>query len=112
MKIAQTGAIMPADKRPLSADEAPDTARVYERARPEAEGGMGRLDNEKGTPTDRADQSFDASHNKHVSRQINCDDVVNKAGGPPAEPGRLNRKSREEVASERKQAPRQKHKRD
>jgi len=96
------------DKRPLSADEAPDTARVYERARPEAEAGMGRLDNEKGTPTNRADQSMEASPNKHASRQLNADDVVNKSGGAPADEGTLNRKSRQDLAGERKKVHRQK----
>jgi hypothetical protein len=33
----------------------PDPARSYERAKPEAESGMGRLDNNKATPTPRPD---------------------------------------------------------
>ncbi len=53
----------------------PDTARTYERAKPEKESGMGRLDNNAGTPTNRPDRSEDAIKNKqNADRQINADD--------------------------------------
>ena len=58
----------------LSNSNAPDTARVYERAKPEAESGMGRLDNNKGTPARHADRMPDAVPNKHLSRQINAEE--------------------------------------
>jgi len=103
---------MPSKNRPLTPEEAPDTARVYERARPEAEAGMGRLDKEKTALHKRADTSLDASPNKHTSRQLNSHDVVNTAGGPPAEPGRTPRKSRHQLADPKKKAHNQKSKRD
>ena len=78
---------MPVEKyRPLSSEEAPDTARVYERARPEAECGMGRLDIEKGTPTRGRDRMLDAAPNKHSSNQLNAEDTINAAGGPVSSP--------------------------
>jgi hypothetical protein len=65
-------------KTPPSSSEsnpnAPDTARVYERAKPEAESGMGRLDNNKGTPANHADHMADAVPNKQPPRQINAED--------------------------------------
>jgi hypothetical protein len=94
---------MAASKRPLTPEEAPDTARVYERAKPEAEGGMGRLDNEKGTPTHRGDQALKAP-NQHTSRQLNSEEVVNKTGSRPADAGRPQRKSRQQLADEAKAA--------
>ena len=43
--------------------DAPDPARSYERARPEEEAGMGRLDNNKAVPIDRPDRSDQAVPN-------------------------------------------------
>jgi hypothetical protein len=101
---------MPAEKnRPLSPEEAPDTARVYERARPEAECGMGRLDNEKGTPTRGRDKMLDAVSNKHASRQLNADDVINMAGGPVTSDRASQRKTRRDVADEKRKTHRRKH---
>ena len=72
---------MPAEKdRPLSPEEAPDTARVYERARPEAEGGMGRLDNEKGTPTRGRNRMLDAAPNAAFSRSYGMRRVEQRRG--------------------------------
>jgi hypothetical protein len=66
-------------KRPLSAESAPDPARSYERAKPDAESGMGRLDNNRNaTPTPRADTAFKAVSNKHPSHQLNAHDVVDE----------------------------------
>lgn len=64
----------PKSDRPLTAENAPDTARVYERAKPELEAGMGRLDNNKGTPADHTDHMSDAVSNKQALRQINAED--------------------------------------
>jgi hypothetical protein len=69
--------------RPLTAKEAPDTARVYERAKPEAEGGMGRLDNIKGTPVRGNDKMFDAVPNAHPSHQINAEDTIDSSASEP-----------------------------
>ena len=103
---------MPAtNNRPLSPEEAPDTARVYERARPEAEGGMGRLDNEKGTPTRGRDKILEAAPNKHSSRQINADDSLNTTGGPVPDPTPHRRKTRHDIAAEKRATHRRKHKR-
>lgn len=95
-----------AKHRSLSEEEAPDTARVYERARPEAEGGMGRLDNNKGTPTSRADKIEHAVTNKHSSHQLNYEDAVNAAGGPVCDPNSPRRKTRHDVADEKRKARR------
>ncbi len=71
-----------ADKnRPLSSNEAPDPARIYERAKPEAEAGMGRMDNNPGTPTSRPDQADKAVHKTVPSRHLSAHDVVNPTGG-------------------------------
>jgi hypothetical protein len=96
---------MPAYKnRPLSPQEAPDTARVYERARPEAEAGMGRLDAEKRAPARSRDKMLDAVSNKHPSRQLNADDSINAAGGPVQNSAAHPRKTRRDVAAEKQSA--------
>lgn len=65
----------PSQNRPSSKKDAPDPARSYERARPEAESGMGRLDNnDDATPTNRRDRVEDAVKNKQRPRQINAGD--------------------------------------
>ncbi len=60
--------------RPSSRGKAPDPARSYERAKPEAESGMGRLDNNQATPTNRRDKMGQAVRNKQSSWQINAED--------------------------------------
>jgi len=55
---------------------APDTARVYERAKPELESGMGRLDNNEATPADHPDRMTQAVSNKQQLRQINAEKEV------------------------------------
>jgi hypothetical protein len=92
-------------KPPHYPDEmAPDPARSYERARPEAESGMGRLDADPVTPVSRPDQMEKAVGNRQASRQINADDVTNASNGPlpdsptpvfhpPRKPKRLLKKS-------------------
>lgn len=62
-----------------SEDSAPDPASSYERAKPEKEAGMGRLDNNRATPTRSPDRLEDAVKHKQALRQINADDVVNAA---------------------------------
>ena len=70
---------MPDQHRPLSKEQAPDTARVYERAQPEKEGGMGRLDNNKATPAEGADGIEDSVQNKqNPQSQLNGEDSVEK----------------------------------
>jgi hypothetical protein len=65
--------------RPLSKEQAPDPANTYERSNPDREAGMGRLDNNKGTPTNRPDGVEGAVTNKQQSdRQINAQDVVDQ----------------------------------
>jgi hypothetical protein len=59
---------------------APDPARSYERAKPEAEAGMGRLDNdEQAVPTDRPDQMPDAVKHAQRPRQLNAHEVINES---------------------------------
>jgi hypothetical protein len=60
--------------RPASNELAPDPASSYERAKPEKESGMGRLDNNKAVPTDSPDQTEDAVKNKQDLRQINAEE--------------------------------------
>ncbi|MGH7213601.1 MAG: hypothetical protein ACREIT_02375 [Tepidisphaeraceae bacterium] len=69
-----------ADQNPpvSSKDQAPDPARSYERAKPEAESGMGRLDNDVATPTDSSDKMHKAVGNRQKPKQINADDIVNE----------------------------------
>ena len=71
---------MPSEDRPLSSKEAPDPARSYGREKPEAESGMGRLDNnDEATPTKKADQSVEAVKNRQdPTHQLNAQDVVNQ----------------------------------
>lgn len=71
--------------RPTSKDLAPDPASSYERARPEKEAGMGRLDNNVATPADAPDQSEQAVENKQPLRQLNAEDVVSGRARRPAD---------------------------
>lgn len=66
-------------KRPQPIDPAvpPDPARTYERAKPEAESGMGRLTCDPSTPTDVPDQEDQAVGNRQDSRQLNTEQVQN-----------------------------------
>ena len=76
--------------RPASPQQAPDPSNNYERAHPENEAGMGRLDNNKAVPTDAPDRGEQAVKNKHDgTRQLNAHDAINQRGGPaPEQPGR------------------------
>lgn len=70
------------------ADQTPDPARTYERAKPEAESGMGRLDNNESTPTNQPDRPQQAVKNSPPLRQLNAHEVTdegrtNKPGSPP-----------------------------
>ena len=70
------------------ADRVPDPSRSYERAKPEAESGMGRLDNNKSTPTNQPDRPHQAVKNRQEPRQVNAHEVndanrSNKPGSPP-----------------------------
>ena len=68
--------------------EVPDPSRSYERAKPEAESGMGRLDNNESTPTDDPDRQSQAVKNSQPPRQINAHETVDQGkihepGSPP-----------------------------
>lgn len=80
--------------RPASKKLAPDPASSYERARPENEAGMGRLDNNIATPEDAPDQVEQAVENKQPLRQINAEDVVNGRAGRPAQGQRARPRAR------------------
>ena len=78
--------------RPASKELAPDTASSYERAKPEKEAGMGRLDNNVATPTDSPDQIEQAvTHKQPSDRQLNAHDVVNDRSARPADGEKLGR---------------------
>lgn len=69
-------------------DQAPDPARSYERAKPEAESGMGRLDNNtNATPTKRSDKMEQAVTHRQSSRQINSETEPPPQGPQHAPPG-------------------------
>ncbi|HEY7116693.1 MAG TPA: hypothetical protein VH475_08910 [Tepidisphaeraceae bacterium] len=70
--------------RPATPGHAPDPATNYERARPEKEAGMGRLDSPIGesTPTDRPDDDEQAIDNTQPGdRQLNAHDDPGGTGG-------------------------------
>src|SRR3954468_8420744 len=72
--------------RPSSPQNAPDPANSYERANPGREEGMGRLDNNRATPTNSPDRQEQAVTNRQDgSRQKNAHDEIDQRGGPPAE---------------------------
>ena len=78
---------MPAEEnRPASPQQAPDPANNYERANPDREAGMGRLDAPETTPQAQPDRGEQAVKNKQSpNRQVNAQDVVNARGGPVAD---------------------------
>ncbi len=77
-----------ADRPQGSGKNVPDPARSYERAKPEAESGMGRLDNNKSTPTDDPDRMKQGVKNAQPPRQINAEETVdqNRSSKPGAAP--------------------------
>ena len=62
--------------RPTSRKLAPDPADCYERADPNHESGMGRLDNNPFTPAESPDRIDQAVNQKQPLRQLNADDVI------------------------------------
>jgi len=70
------------------ADHVPDPSRSYERAKPEAESGMGRLDNNEGTPTNQPDRTKQAVKNVQPPRQLNAHEVIdeNRTNEPGSSP--------------------------
>jgi hypothetical protein len=71
--------------KPSSPEAAPDPARSYERSHPNNEAGMGRLDNNKGTPAQSPDQIEQAVSHKQTPRQLNAHEVVSqRAEAKPA----------------------------
>ena len=78
---------MAQQNRPASNDKAPDPARSYERAKPDAEAGMGRMDSPASREPESGDKTTDAVANRQRARQINNGDVVNSTGGKPPTPG-------------------------
>jgi hypothetical protein len=81
-------------ERELTAEEAPDPSRSYERSRPEDEAGMGTLKGPKSRLSKTGDRMHHAVTNRQSSRQINAEDVVNASGGSaPAEGGRGAKKA-------------------
>ena len=72
--------------RPASPEQAPDPANNYERAHPENEAGMGRLDNNKAVPEASPDRQQQAVTNKQdPRRQINAQDTNDVRGEAPQE---------------------------
>jgi hypothetical protein len=74
------------ENRPASPQQAPDPSNNYERAHPENEAGMGRMDNNKAVPEDSPDRQQQAVKNKQdPTRQANAQDSVNPRGEPTQE---------------------------
>jgi len=71
---------MAENMRPASDELAPDTARTYERAWPEAESVSGQLDKPEERPSTEPDRMHHAVTNRQENRQLNSDDVVNTDG--------------------------------
>ena len=70
--------------RPLTKESAPDPARTYERADPDHESGMGRLDNNEGTPLTAPDSVHAATPNKQIpEHQLNAEDVFDERAKQP-----------------------------
>ena len=75
--------------RPASPSQAPDPANSYERAHPEREAGMGRMDNNDATPASNPDQQHQAVTHQQESRQINAHEVTSaRQGDDPNNPDR------------------------
>jgi hypothetical protein len=66
---------------PQPEDKGPDTARVYERARPEAEAGMGEMRAIPSRPAECRDKIHAAVTNRQKLRQLNAEDVVSSVDG-------------------------------
>lgn len=77
---------MPEQMRPASKQQAPNPAHAYERADPNREAGMGRLDSDPdAAPSDCPDKMEDTVKNRQDgTRQLNAHDAVNQRGGLPA----------------------------
>jgi hypothetical protein len=86
-------------------DTPPDPARSYERARPEDEAGMGRLDAPKATPTDSADKIEEAVPNEQAPRQLNADDTLDDRASAQPTPAQPDHSMHEEEPLGWDQAP-------
>ena len=66
--------------RPASPEQAPDPSNNYERAHPEREAGMGRMDNNKASPQQQPDGEQQAVHNRQKpDRQINAQETTGRS---------------------------------
>lgn len=74
--------------QPASNDQSPDPSDSYERAHPEHESGMGRLDNNSdATPRESRDHVHDCVKNAHnPDRQINAQEECNPDGPVSLDP--------------------------
>jgi hypothetical protein len=70
---------MAEQNHPANPQSAPDPANSYERSRPSEQPGLGRLDNNKGTPENQPDSAGNAVKNQQdPSRQINAHETQNR----------------------------------
>lgn len=70
--------------QPSEPNKAPDPSDSYERSHPEHESGMGRLDNNDSTPTERPDEQRDSVPNRQEpDRQINAQESEDDRSGRP-----------------------------
>lgn len=71
---------------PASRTQAPDPASTYERAKPQNEAGLGRLNAPDAIPHDHPDKMEQAvTHRQDGSRQLNAQDTTNPRGGNPGQ---------------------------
>jgi hypothetical protein len=79
---------MAEEMRPASPRQAPDPAHSYERSDPDREAGMGDLDQERHTPTNRPDDSGDTVRNKsQPDRQLNAHETLDARATERADRG-------------------------
>ncbi|MGE5607696.1 MAG: hypothetical protein ACM359_00435 [Bacillota bacterium] len=73
---------------PSDPKDVQDPASSYERAKPEKESGMGRLDNNPATPEPTPDKMKEAVSNVHPpDRQINAEETTDSRKEVPLTPG-------------------------
>jgi hypothetical protein len=66
----------PNEPKQIQPTEPPDPATSYERADPKKEAGMGRLNNDPGTPTDDPDRAEDAVKNVQEPKGIAAEETT------------------------------------
>lgn len=70
---------MAEQNRPASPKQAPDPSDSYERAHPENEAGMGRMEGSRPAPSNQPDRQKETAKNRQdPTRQVNAEDVTDQ----------------------------------